>query len=106
MPKYMVRASYSQRGLEGLLREGGSARRAAVTKAVEGLGGKVESMYFALGEEDAFLIVDLPSTVSVAALALRVGAAGVGKTTTTVLLSPEEVDEATNTSVEYTPPGA
>ena len=53
MPKYLSRGSYSADGLKGLQKDKASGRRTAVTKAVEGLGGKLEAFYYAFGEDDA-----------------------------------------------------
>ena len=64
MAKYMMKATNTVEGTKGLLKDGGSARRAAVQKAVEGLGGRMECFYFTLGEPDAFAILDVPDAVS------------------------------------------
>ena len=37
----------------GLIKDGGSKRRAAVETLVKGLGGRLEAFYFAYGEADA-----------------------------------------------------
>jgi uncharacterized protein with GYD domain len=105
MAKYLFQASYTDAGLEGLLKEGGSSRRVAVKKAVEGMGGTVEAYYYAFGYTDVFCIVDLPGNVDAAAFALLVSAAGGAKVKTTVLMTPEEVDQATKRTVDYRPPG-
>ncbi len=39
MAKYLVRANLTAEGLKGTLKEGGTARREAVKKAVESMGG-------------------------------------------------------------------
>jgi uncharacterized protein with GYD domain len=106
MGKYLVRAAYSAEGLQGLQKDKASGRRQAVAKAVEGLGGKLESMYFALGEHDVLLIVDMPDLVSGAALGLRVSATGLVRSTTTALLTIEEADRALAKTVDYRAPGA
>jgi uncharacterized protein with GYD domain len=105
MPKYMVAASYTAEGLKGLQKDKASGRRAAVQKVVEGLGGKVEAMYFALGDHDVIVIVDLPNTVAASALALGVSASGLVRTKTTALLSVEETDQALGKKLDYSPPG-
>lgn len=105
MPKYLWRGSYTEQGLKGLLSEGGSARRAAVEQLIQSLGGRLEACYFAFGEDDLYLIFDAPDNVSAAAGALIVGASGAVRGTSVVLLTPEEVDEATRVSTEYRPPG-
>ena len=58
MPKYMITASYSAEGAKGLVKEGGSARRAMVQKLVEGMGGRV-TVRNADDEEESGLIVSL-----------------------------------------------
>ena len=52
-----------------------------------------------------FAIVDLPDNAAAAALALTLGASGGATAETVVLLTPEEVDTATQRTVTYTPPG-
>ena len=106
MAKYLVVASYSAEGIKGVVSKGGSARRDAVAKMVGDLGGKVEGFYFGFGEGDAYVLLDLPDNVSAAALGLAVSATGMASTKTTVLLTPEEIDRATQTKVTYKAPGA
>ncbi len=106
MAKYLIQASYIGEGVKGLLKEGGSQRRATVQKSVEQLGGKLEAFYYAFGETDAYLIVDLPDAISAAALGLGVNASGVVQLRTTVLLTPEEVDAAARMTTSYRAPGA
>lgn len=105
MPKYMIAGSYTAEGLKGLLRDGGTGRRAALEKALVPVNGKIEVFYFAFGEDDAVLIADLPDNVSAAAVALATSGMGFVRTRTTVLLTPEEVDQAAQKSVAYRPPG-
>ena len=76
MPKYLVEARYTAEGAAGLVREGGSGRRAAVAKTVESAGGKLESIYFALGDVDAYIIIDLPDNVAAAAVSLAANRSG------------------------------
>lgn len=105
MPKYLIQASYQAAGAKGLMSEGGSKRRDAASKAISAAGGKVEAFYFAFGEHDAYVVVDLPDNVSAAAASLAINASGVVRTTTTVLLTPEEVDAAAKKAVPYRAPG-
>lgn len=106
MAKYLVVASYTSPGIKGVIAKGGSARREAIEKMVAELGGHLESFYFGFGDGDAFVIVDLPDNAAAAAVSLAVGASGMASTRTTVLLTPEEVDRAAATSVNYSPPGS
>lgn len=105
MAKYLVEARYTAEGAKGLAREGGTGRRAAAAKAVEGLGGKVESFYYAFGDVDAYDIFDVPDNVSAAALSLAVGQSGGINTKTVVLITPEEMDQAGKRAVDFRPPG-
>lgn len=104
MPKYLITGSYDGVGAKGLLNEGGTARREALAKLCAELGGELETCYYAFGKDDAFAIVDLPDSVTMTALNLVVNASGAGRVSTTVLITPEEVDEATRKSISYTPP--
>lgn len=105
MPKYLFQASYVGEGLKGLLKEGGSKRRETVEQTIKGMGGTLEGFYYAFGEDDVFAIADLPDNISTAALALLINASGAVKLKTTVLLTPEEIDQATKKSIDYRPPG-
>ena len=105
MPKYLYQASYTTEGAKGLLKDGGSKRRAAAEGLVKSLGDKLEAFYYAFGEPDLFIILDVPDNVSAAAGALTVTAAGAVSIKTTVLLSPEELDQAAKKSATYRPPG-
>ncbi len=105
MPKYLYQGFYTEEGLRGLLKEGGSKRREAAEQVVKSVGGTLEAYYFALGDNDFYVIVDGPDNVSATAASLIVNASGAVKVKTIVLLTPEEVDQATRKSVEYRPPG-
>ena len=105
MPKYLIQASYTAEGIRGLLKDGGSKRRAAAEEAIKSLGGRLETFHFALGETDVFAIVEAPDNSSAAAVSLAVGASGAVQVKTTVLLTPEEMDQATKKTVTYRPPG-
>jgi uncharacterized protein with GYD domain len=101
----MVTGTYVGEGVKGLLREGGSSRRAAVQKAVEGLGGKLEVFYYAFGDFDVFGIAEMPDNVTAAAFSLMVNSTGTVNVKTTVLLTPEEVDQVAKKVVDYRAPG-
>ena len=104
MPKYLVQANYVGEGMKGLLAEGGSKRRAAVEKGIAAAGGTLEAFYYAFGDTDLFIIVDLPDNVTMASIAMTTIASGAFTFKTTVLLTPEEVDEATKKSPQWQPP--
>ena len=105
MPKFLIQGSYTAEGLHGLIKDGGSKRRAAIEQLAESLGGKLESFYFAFGESDVFVILEMPEKMAAAAALLNVSSTGAFQGKTTVLLTPEEIDEATKRSASYSPPG-
>ncbi len=105
MARYLIVASYTAEGIRGVLKGGGSARREVVEKTIAEAGGRLESFDFGFGEDDAYLIVDLPDNVAAAAIGLAVAASGMVSSRTVVLLTPEEIDRAAKMPVAYRPPG-
>ena len=105
MPKYLLQASYTGEGIKGLRKDGGTNRRAAAEALVKSLGGTMESFYFAFGDADVYLVVDMPDHASVSAAALAIGASGAVTGKTIVLITPEEVDAATKKMPDYRAPG-
>ena len=107
MAKYMIRASYSPDGIKGVMAKGGSARADAIEKLAAGVGGTVESVYFSFGSDDLFAVVDAPSHEAMAAIAGTVAQTGaVSRYETVILLTPAQIDEAANMTIDYTPPGS
>ena len=105
MPKYLVQASYSAEGLQGLAKDKASGRKAAVLTATKALKGKVESFYFTFGSDDVVVIVDLPDNVSAAAFSLSASATGLVRLRTTPLMTVDEVDQALAMPSKYRAPG-
>lgn len=105
MAKYLARANYVGKGVEGLLKEGGSSRREAARKAAESVGGSLDSFYYAFGADDVVGIGDFPDQASAAAFSLLINASGAVSLTLTPLITPEDIDEATKKSPAYRPPG-
>ncbi len=105
MPKYLIKACYTAEGVKGLRKDKASGRKAAVSATIEGLGGKLEAMYYALGDDDVYAIVDMPDAVSIAAFSLAASSSGAARTTTTALLTIEEADKALGTTVSFRAPG-
>jgi uncharacterized protein with GYD domain len=106
MAKYLLQVNYTLDGVKGLLDKGGSARKAAASAAAKSAGGKLDNFYFAFGGTDVFCVADLPDNAAAAALALTIAAGGGATLSTTVLLSPEEIDAAAGMNVNYKPPGS
>jgi uncharacterized protein with GYD domain len=106
MPKYLVIASYTSQGIKGLMQDGGSGRRKAVEQVAQSVGASVESFHFAFGDDDVYIVVDAPDNVSAVTASLVVNASGAAQAKTVPLLTAEEMDEATQKSADYRPPGA
>ena len=105
MPKYLFHGSYTEAGLKGLLKEGGTKRREAVKKAIESLGGTLEACYFAYGDNDFYIIADNPDNISAITGSLIINGTGTVKLKTTVLITPEEMDQAVKKTIDWRPPG-
>jgi uncharacterized protein with GYD domain len=105
MAKYLLEVTYSPDGAKGLLKDGGTKRKQVVEAGIVAGGGKLDAFYFAFGKNDAYLIVDVKDHASVAAVNLVVQASGAATVHTTVLLTPEEIDQASKKPSSYTPPG-
>ena len=106
MPKYLFQANYTPSGLQGLLKEGGVARRQVFEEVGREQGGSLESFYYAFGGSDLYMVFDLPDTATAAAVSLSIGAGGALTISTVQLITPEEIDEACGKTVTYRPPGA
>jgi uncharacterized protein with GYD domain len=106
MPKFLIKASYSSQGIKGVMSEGGSSRADSVAKAIVGVGGQMESFYFAFGSDDVYVVAEMPDNKAAMAMAAAVGATGaLSAYETVVLMAPEEIDEAMRQTIEYRPPG-
>jgi uncharacterized protein with GYD domain len=105
MPKYLLQGTFTLDGIKGVLAKGGSARRDAARAVAESVGGTLEAYYFAFGTTDVFAIAELPDNAAAAAVALTVSGSGGATVDTVVLLTPEEIDAATQMNVSYAPPG-
>jgi uncharacterized protein with GYD domain len=101
----MFRASYSQAGMQGVMKDGAASRTAAVGDLCTSLGGRLIANYWAFGSDDYVGIVELPDDEAAAAAAMTVGASGVASVTTVVLLTAEQVDEARGRRPVYRAPG-
>ena len=106
MPKFLLTGSYTAEGTKGVIKDGGSGRKAAAEQAMKAVGAKVDAMYFGFGDTDVILIVDVPDTVSAVALSLAVNSSGKIAVRTTPLITVEEMDAAAKKSVPYRAPGA
>ena len=106
MAKFLIAVSYTADGAKGLRKDGGTKRRHVVRKAAESVGGKLEAFYFCFGEHDAIVIADLPDAIAAAALSVAITSTGSVRLTTSPLLTPEDLDRATQKKTAYKAPGA
>jgi uncharacterized protein with GYD domain len=106
MPRYLLKVAYTAEGAKGLIAEGGSARVRTVETLVGGLGGTLESFDFALGEYDAYCIVELPGLTAGVSASLAVAAGGGARVFAVELLTPAQMDEAAAMKPAYRAPGA
>ncbi len=105
MGKYMITGSYTAEGAQGLLRDGGTGRKQAVEQLMASVGGSLEAFYFMFGSDDVVLICDAPDDETIASAAITAAASGMVAARTTVLLTPEQLDAASQKSPAYRPPG-
>lgn len=105
MPKFMIAGSYTPQGMQGVKKDKASGRQKAIAAACSEMGGKLDAIYFALGEDDVYVIVDMPSVAAISSLCVAVGSSGMVKTRTVPLLTVAEMDAALDSSVKYRPPG-
>jgi uncharacterized protein with GYD domain len=106
LAKYLFHGSYTQAGIKGVLKDGGTGRRKAVDALAKSLDGSVESMYWAFGKDDFYLVAELPDHAAAAVVAMTTGAAGAVSISTVVLLTAKDVDAAVKLHPKYRAPGA
>jgi uncharacterized protein with GYD domain len=107
MPKYLLQVSYTAEGTKGLLKDGGTKRRAVAEAALKNAGGSLDAFYYAFGDVDVYTIVEAPDNAAIASAALAINASGAVTVKTVALLTPEEIDRAAKQAASsgYTPPG-
>jgi uncharacterized protein with GYD domain len=106
VPRYLFRANYTLEGLQGLMKEGGTGRKKVIETLASSLGGHLVSLDYAFGEDDVYVICELPDDETAAAVSLRITSSGAVTVATTKLLSPEQIDAAVDRELEYRKPGA
>ena len=105
MSKYLFYGSYTQEGFKGIVEEGGSKRIEAAKKSLGSVGGSLEAFYFSFGENDFYIIVDLPDNVTTTAVTLAGNVSGTFSIKGVPLLTADELDQAVKKSVDFRPPG-
>jgi uncharacterized protein with GYD domain len=103
--KYLLRVNYTAAGLRGLTQEGAANRARYISEFAKNVGGTVESFHFALGDYDAYVVMDAADDTVITAASLAVGSSGVASINTVKLLTPDEVDAAIGVMGSYRAPG-
>lgn len=106
MAMYLTRFSYTPETWARMI-ENPEDRREAARTYIESVGGKLHGFWYAFGEHDGVNLWEAPDNVSMAAVALAIGAGGaVGSMETTVLLDVEDLLDALKQAklVRYRPP--
>jgi len=103
--KFLLHAKFNAKGVSGLLKSGGTARRQVANKMIHDLGGKLESLNFTLNADEAYAIFELPDDLSAAAISLNVEATGMAGINLIQLFTPSDIDTAAGILVDYRPPG-
>ncbi len=108
MPLYLSRFSYTPETWARMIAKP-EDRRDAARSYIESVGGTLHGFWYAFGERDGYTLWEAPDNVSMAAVALAIGAGGaLGSLETTVLLTVDETLDALRKAgeVKYQAPGA
>ena len=108
MPLYLSKFSYTPETWARLIGNPEDRRKAAQSY-IESVGGKLHGFWYAFGPQDGYALWEAPDNVSMAAVALAIGAGGaLSSQETTVLLTVDEAMDAMRraSKVRYKPPGA
>jgi uncharacterized protein with GYD domain len=103
--KYLFYGSYSPEGYQGLMKEGGSVRIDVSKQALASVNGSLEAFYYSNGEQDFYIIVNLPDHIASTAVTLVGNASGSFRIRAVQLLTPDEMDQAVRQQVDFRPPG-
>ena len=85
MAKFAVIGGYTADAWAKMIDNPGD-RTAAVSKALEALGGKLESFYWSFGDDDFLGIIDVPDDAAAGAFSVAVGSSGTLRNLRTIKL--------------------
>jgi uncharacterized protein with GYD domain len=108
MPMYLTKFSYKPETWARMIGNPEDRRKAAQAY-IESVGGKLHGFWYAFGADDGYNLWEAPDNVSMAAVALALGAGGaLSSVSTTVLMTVDETMDALRKAqnVKYRPPGA
>lgn len=106
MPKFLIEGTYTGEGLKALAKESASGREAAVRDALTTVGGKLEGLYYALGDADVYVLCECPDNATAAAISLAASSSGLIRTKIIPLMTVAETDRAIALKTGYRAPGA
>jgi len=108
MPKYLALFSYSHTAMSAMI-ENPADRESAVTKVVESVGARLETMYWMFGPHDGLAIVEAPDSTTMAGISAAVSSTGAVTSETHELFSSADVQKILATAGEarknFTQPG-
>ena len=94
MARYLFQGTYTPEAWAAQINNPQN-RVEAIRPVIENMGGRLESAYYAFGDYDVVVIVEVPDNVSAAAFSLALNAGGALKAAkTTPLMTVEEGMEA------------
>lgn len=110
MAKYAVFFTYSSNSWERLINNPGFDRAAAMRQLADAMGGTLESIYWMSGTYDGFNIIDVPDSVTAAALSVTMTSTGAFKHVETHELFDERqigqaLEKSKGSRDTYRPPG-
>lgn len=105
MQKYLFHGRYTPEGSRGLMAEGGSTRIEAARQALGSVGGSLEAFYFSFGQDDFYIIVNLPDNVTATSVLMAGNITGTFHIEGVPLLTAAEMDEVVKKRVDFRPPG-
>ena len=83
MPLFITYASYSQSGIQGLMKKP-EDRTAAIQALLDKVGGKIVALYMTTGTNDIVLVSEAPDGADAVSVGMAVGASGVTSSIETV----------------------
>ena len=110
MAKYVVFFTYNSDSWQRLINNPGFDRAAAMRQLADAMGGTLESIYWMSGTYDGFDIIEVPDSVTAAALSVTMTSTGAFKHVEThELFSEQQIGQALGKSKDarevYRPPG-
>ena len=107
MSHYLIVGSYTSEAWAAQI-ENPRDRIEAIRPLIEANNGSIEAAYYAFGDYDIFVVLQLPDNITAASISIAVGASGAFSSFKTVPLMTideglEAIKKAGGTS--YTPPG-